>query len=170
MNGEPDYIDELAPELAWVDALCDDPLEDVRVVLLHHEMAAPEPYPRSAPRGLLLHVAPNFQGGLAPGKRVSVPTGIRVGVPRGYMGVLSSLGPRDELEIQPQHVFRGQDSDELVLKVANRGKNRVHVRSGAAIAVLSFVRIEQRFRVRWSHEPLLSNQGRDASPIESGLD
>lgn len=137
--------------LAWIDALLEDERPRVTFTLLDPSVRVPSPRMLPLNRGLILHAHTPQKLFLSGGRRSHLPTGLRVHVPRGYLGLVMPLAtPNAGLEIFPDLVY--PDSlDELKLRVTNRAREKVPIDAEAPLAQLVLVRLEERVHVRWEH-------------------
>lgn len=137
--------------LAWIDALLEDERPRVTFTLLDPTVRVPSPHMLPLNRGLVLHAHTPQKLALSGGRRSHLPTGLRVHVPHGYLGLVMPLAtPNAGLEIFPDLVYPGA-LDELKLRVTNRAREKVPVDAEAPLAQLVLVKVEERVHVRWEH-------------------
>jgi dUTP pyrophosphatase len=115
---------------------------ELRVVRTDPELPLPA-YAHEGDAGLDLHAAADVT--LAPGGRAAVPTGLRVAVPAGWVGLVhprSGLARRHGLTVAnaPGTIDAGYRGDVLVLLV-NLGPDPVEVARGDRIAQLLLQRV-----------------------------
>lgn len=134
----------------WYDALVQDIAPTLAVTLLHPEATPPA---RGKHReGWALHVSPGFKFDQHPihsNQRVSIPTGLRVVVPDGYVGVvlpLEELRLKERLEANVDYMFP-KTSGELWIRLGNKGKTKRCVHPNMKIAHFILLKTEEHVKV-----------------------
>lgn len=151
--------------LTWYESLLHEAAPTLKVTLMH-ALALPPARGVGSREGWALYVSPGYNckdNPIEPGRRVTVPTGIRLTVPDGYVALIlpsHEVCREEKLEASADYVFPNI-SVEIWLHLTNLGQTTRTLRPCLKVAQFLLLKTEPhvKMEVRNPYTGRLSREG-----------